>query len=96
MSNAKTGAVYQLLVYPKGAYILHMIRMMMYNAADGGDRRFKEMMTDFVQTHYNKDVSTEDFKKGVEKYMTRELNLDGNGSMDWFFNEWVYGTEMPS
>ena len=28
--------------------------------------------------------------------MTRQLDLDGNGRMDWFFNEWVYGTEMPS
>ena len=96
LSNAKTGAVYQFLVYPKGAYILHMIRMMMYNQAEGGDRQFKEMMKDFVQTYFNKDVSTEDFKQAVEKHITREMNLDGNGSMDWFFNEWVYGTEMPS
>jgi Carboxypeptidase regulatory-like domain/Peptidase family M1 domain len=96
LSNAKTGGVYQFLVYPKGAYILHMIRMMMYNQADGGDRPFKEMMKDFVQTHFNKDVSTEDFKRAVEKHMTPELNLNGDLSMDWFFNEWVYGTEMPS
>jgi len=96
LSNAKTGAVYQFLVYPKGAYILHMIRMMMYNPADGGDRQFKIMMQDFVQTNFNKDISTEDFKHAVEKHITPELNLDGNGRMDWFFNEWVYGTEMPS
>ena len=24
------------------------------------------------------------------------MNLDGNGKLDWFFNQWVYGTEMPS
>src|SRR5437879_1811142 len=24
------------------------------------------------------------------------MDLDGNHRMDWFFNEWVYGTEMPS
>ena len=23
------------------------------------------------------------------------MDLDGNGKMDWFFNEWVYGTEVP-
>ena len=28
--------------------------------------------------------------------MTREMDLDGNQRLDWFFNEWVYGTEMPS
>src|SRR4051812_28816686 len=54
------------------------------------------MMRDFVQTYYNKNVSTEDFKAMVEKHMTKEMDLDGNQRMDWFFNEYVYGTEMPS
>ena len=39
---------------------------------------------------------TEDLKQIVEKYMTKPMDLDGNGKMDWFFNEYVYGTEMPS
>jgi aminopeptidase N len=61
-----------------------------------GDQRFMAMMQDFIKTNYNKDVSTEDFKRAVEKHMTQEMNLDGNGRMDWFFNQWVYGTEVPS
>lgn len=24
------------------------------------------------------------------------MNLDGNGRMDWFFNEYVYGTDLPA
>jgi hypothetical protein len=54
------------------------------------------MMKDFIQSHYNQDVSTEDFKRSVEKHMTAEMDLDGNQRLDWFFNEWVYGIEMPS
>ena len=88
LSNAKTGAAYQFLVYPKGAFILHMIRMMMFNKGGPGDARFQVMMKDFVKTNFNRDVSTEDFKHIVEKHM--------GANMDWFFNEWVYGTEMPS
>jgi hypothetical protein len=53
-------------------------------------------MQDFIKSHYNKDVSTEDLKQTVEQHMTPLMNLDGNGRMDWFFNEYVYGTEMPS
>lgn len=96
LSNAKTQAAYQFLVYPKGAYILHMIRMMMYDHRGGGDAKFREMMTDFIKMHYNKDVSTEDFKQAVEKHMTPQMDVDKNGRMDWFFNEWVYGTEIPA
>ena len=94
LRTGKTGLAYQFLVYPKGAYILHMLRMMMSDPRNG-DKRFMAIMQDFIKSHYNEDVSTEDLKKTVEKHMTRQMDLDGNGRMDWFFNEWVYGTEMP-
>jgi len=95
LNSGKTGAIAQFLIYPKGAYILHMLRMMMFEPGKR-DQRFQAMMKDFVQTYYNKDVSTEDFKRAVEKHMTKEMDIAGNGRMDWFFNEWVYGTEIPS
>jgi hypothetical protein len=95
LSNGKTGAVYRFLIYPKGAYILQMIRMMMFEQPSG-DAQFQAMMKDFVQTYFNKDVSTEDFKRIVEKHMTGQMDVQKNGRMDWFFNEWVYGTEMPA
>ena len=93
LSNAKTRAAYQYLVYPKGAYVMHMLRMMMH---DKNDARFQAMMKEFVQTHYNRDVSTEDFKRAVEKHVTPAMDLGGNGKMDWFFDQWVYGTDVPS
>jgi len=95
LNNGKTGSVARALIYPKGAYILHMIRMMMFDK-QSGDSRFQKMMKDFIQTNFNKDISTEDFKAIVEKHITKEMDIAGNGRMDWFFNEWVYGTEMPS
>jgi aminopeptidase N len=73
-----------------------MLRQMMSDTAEGGDKQFMAMMHDFIKSHYNQDVSTEDFKQTVEKFMTKQMDLDGNGKMDWFFNEYVYGTEMPS
>jgi hypothetical protein len=96
LSSGKTYAAYQFLVYPKGAFILHMLRQMMFEPAEGGDKRFIAMMHDFIKSHYNQDVSTEDLKQTVEKFITKQMDLDGNGKMDWFFNEYVYGTEMPS
>ncbi|HWN08432.1 MAG TPA: carboxypeptidase regulatory-like domain-containing protein [Pyrinomonadaceae bacterium] len=96
LSSGKTRAAYQFLVYPKGAYILHMLRQMMKDSSQGGDKRFIAMMQDFIKSHYSQDVSTEDLKRIVEKHMTKEMDLAGNKRMDWFFDQWVYGTEMPS
>ena len=68
-----------------------MIRMMMRDNRSG-DQRFKETMQDFVKLTANKAATTEDFKAMVEKHMTRDMDLEGNHKMDWFFNEYVYGT----
>ena len=95
LNSGKTGNVARRMIYPKGAYILHMLRMMMYDRGKQ-DAAFQAMMKDFVQTHFNQDVSTEDFKKIVEKHITKDMNLTQNGKMDWFFDAWVYGTEIPS
>lgn len=95
LSTSKTGwSVYQNLVYPKGAYILHMIRMMMWTSQQG-DPPYIDMMHDFVSTYRLKVATTEDFKAMVEKHMTRQMDLEGNHTMDWFFREYVYGTDLP-
>ena len=95
LSTPRTGwSIYNNLVYPKGAYILHMIRMMMYSQRTGDDD-FRAMMHDFVDTYRLKVATTEDFKAMVEKHMTAGMDLDRNRKMDWFFNEYVYGTDLP-
>ena len=94
-NNTRTGFnVTRRLIYPKGAYVLHMIRMMMHDNRTG-DQQFKELMQDFVQAYRGRPATTEDFKAMVEKHMTREMDLEGNHKMDWFFDEYVYGTQLP-
>ncbi len=83
------------LTYAKGAYILHMIRMMMYDRQTG-DQNFKNTMHDFTSTFSGKAATTEDFKAMLEKHMTVDMQRIGNGKMDWFFDEYVYGTALPT
>jgi hypothetical protein len=95
-SNFRTGFdTTRRLIYPKGAYVLHMIRMMMRDRQKG-DQLFKEAMQDFVKTYSGKAATTEDFKAMMEKHMTPEMDVEENHRMDWFFNEYVYGTQLPS
>ncbi len=95
LATDKTGwDIYQNLVYPKGAYILQMIRMMMWQRKDG-DAEFITMMRDFASTYRLRAATTEDFKAMVEKHMTPQMDIEGNHTMDWFFLEYVYGTDLP-
>ena len=95
MNNTRTGDLARRLIYPKGAYILHMLRMMMADNRNG-DQNFKEMMRDFVKTYSGQPATTEEFKAMVEKHMTPDMKQAGDGTMGWFFDEYVYGTALPS
>ena len=77
-----------ILVYEKGAYVLEMLRTLMEDPkAPDPDARFIAMMQDYVSTYAGKNATTQDFKRIVEKHFGEP--------MDWFFNDWVYGTEIP-
>jgi aminopeptidase N len=51
-------------------------------------------MRDFVATYMNRNASTEDFERVVEKHMRPSMDM-GDHTMGWFFNQWVYGTAIP-
>ena len=77
------------LLYSKGAYVMEMLRAIMYDPRiKNPDGRFIAMMQDFVKSYADQNASTEDFRKIVEKHMGEP--------MEWFFNEWVYGTAIPT
>ncbi|HKA00552.1 MAG TPA: M1 family aminopeptidase, partial [Candidatus Solibacter sp.] len=95
LSTFRNRGGYANLVYPKGGYILHMLRSIMHDGKSG-DQKFIDMMRDFVKSRFNENASTESFKSFAEKHMTPAMDLDHNGKLDWFFNQWVYGTEIPS
>jgi len=94
LNTFKTAGAYNRMVYPKGGYVLHMLRAMMWDNKTH-DQKFIDMMHDFVKTYTHRNASSESFKAIVEKHMTAGMDMEGNHHMDWFFDEWVYGTEIP-
>lgn len=93
LASPRNARAYQLVTYPKGAYVLAMLRSLMWD--ERGDKQFVEMMHDFVASHRDQPASTESFKAIAEKHMPKSIDFNHNGRLDWFFNEWVYGTEIP-
>jgi hypothetical protein len=95
--SPRTAQAYQGVTYSKGAYVLNMLRSLMYadQASGNRDQAFIDMMHDFIESHRDIPASTESFKAIAEKHMTKQMDLRRNGRLDWFFNEWVYGTKVP-
>ena len=49
--------------------------------------RFQNMMRDFYTSFSGKKATTKDFINLVSKHFGEDMN--------WFFNQWVYGNEIP-
>ncbi|PYP40671.1 MAG: hypothetical protein DMD48_02745 [Gemmatimonadetes bacterium] len=79
---------YQLITYKKGAWVVHMLRNLLLNVRTMNEDRFQTMMSTFYETYRGKRASTVDFQRMVEKAVGQP--------MDWFFDEWVYGTAVPT
>lgn len=94
LSTWQTPYAYDAIVYSKGAYVLQMLRMTMWDRQNT-DQAFIAMMTDFAKTYAGKNPSTADFQRIVEKHATPSLRIARDGKLDWFFNQWVYGTAIP-
>ncbi len=78
---------YTTLVYTKGAYVLHMLRMILHDYNTHSDENFKRMMQHFVRAYAGRKASTHDFQELTERY----FGMD----MGWFFDQWIFGTETP-
>jgi hypothetical protein len=96
LSSSEAVDGYDTVIYDKGGLILHDLRMMLQDTQNPDrDHYFKDVMQDFCKMFDNKAASTEDFKAVVEKHMLTSMDADDNHRMDWFFNQYVYGTEIP-
>jgi len=96
LDTQRTPTAGQPIIYSKGGYVLHMLRLLMREpAAPDPDARFIALMKDYATTYAGKLATTADFQKVVERHMVPALNATGDAKMDWFFQEWVYGTELP-
>jgi aminopeptidase N len=96
--SPRSADAYQGDTYSKGAYVLLMLRSLMYDdsgASKDKDQAFIDMMHDYMDTYRDKPASTEAFKAIAEKHITKPMDLQQNGRLDWFFSEWVYGTSVP-
>lgn len=78
---------YGVIVYQKGAYIFHMIRYLMHDYDKNSDDAFADLLKDMVTKFRGKVITTEKFRALLEEHM--------DSDMGWFFDQYVYGTDIP-
>jgi hypothetical protein len=95
LANSLNPHGYETIVYKKACWVLHMLRLVLSDPQTGSDARFFQILRDFLAAYRGQAASTEDLIRFAQRYMTPASDLDRNGKLDWFFNEWVYSTGVP-
>lgn len=96
LSSSKSPNAYDVIVYLKGAWVMHMLREMLRQpSAKEPDARFAAMLRSLVVKYARTGLSTEQLQKEVEAVMTPSMDLEGGRSMEWFFDQYVRGTGIP-
>jgi hypothetical protein len=94
--SARDPGAYQRIVYGKGTWIFHMLRMMLREpAAHDPDARFTALLHDLVTDYRHRSLTNADLERAIEKVMTPSMALEEKNSMAWFFDQWVDGTGIP-
>jgi hypothetical protein len=87
VETSTTRGDFDLILYDKGAWVLQMLRNMLLDLDTMREERFIGLMREFYKTYLGKSASTDEFQAIAEKHVGEDL--------DWFFQEWVYGTAIP-
>jgi hypothetical protein len=96
LDSSKAPHDYDVLVYSKGGWVLHMLRELLRQPkAQDPDARFTLLLQTLATKYAYRALTTADLQKEVEAVMTPSMDLEGGHSMEWFFDEWVRGTGVP-
>jgi hypothetical protein len=87
-NSSTTEDDYGVIVYKKGAWVLHMLRNLLLDLDTGDETRFRTLLHDFHMAHRNGYATTAEFRAAAEAATGDDLG--------WFFAQWVYGTDVPT
>jgi hypothetical protein len=87
-ASSSAREAFNLVVYQKGAWVLHMLRVLMLDLRTVKEDNFTAGLREFYSTYAGQRASTDDFRQVMERHAGMPL--------DWFFDQWVHGTAVPT
>jgi Peptidase family M1 domain len=80
-------AAWRSITYGKGTWIIQMLRRRL------GDQRFFAMLAELTRRYDRQEISTEQFRQLAAAFLPPKSE---DPQLETFFDEWVYGTGVPS
>ena len=86
---------FDVVSYGRGAWLLHMLRSMMRDAAGGSDEPFLRALRTLRDRYQEREMTTSDFLRVMEEELPDSLRYEDSRSLEWFLESWVKGTAIP-
>ncbi|MCD6326520.1 hypothetical protein J7M28_03055 [bacterium] len=92
LGGGRLGDAYIPMIYNKGPWMVHMIRKAI------GDKNFQIFCKNLLKSMEWKNPTSSDVLDVLQAMLGKEgtQQLFGTDNMDWFFDQWLYGTGIPS
>jgi hypothetical protein len=87
LENSQEPRAWRSIIYGKGSWILQMLRRRM------GDERFFSMLRELMKRYGDQEISTEGFRELAAQFLPPKSD---DPKLEAFFEQWVYGTGIPS
>jgi hypothetical protein len=96
---------YEAILYGRGTWLFHMLRMMMKDAAaqEGGrkvqssaaEEPFVRALRKVRERYEGQPISTSELLDVFAEELPPSLRYEGKKSLDWFLEGWINGTSLP-
>jgi aminopeptidase N len=87
LENSQEPRAWRSIIYGKGSWIIQMLRRRM------GDEHFFSMLGELMTRYGGKEISTEGFRELAAQFLPPKSD---DPKLEAFFEQWVYGTGIPS
>jgi hypothetical protein len=72
----------------KGLWLIHMLRVLLFDTESLSDQKFNDFLKELIDAMTHHPITTAEVCAMAEKYF--------EGPLDWFFEPWLYGRNMPT
>ncbi|HYM13698.1 MAG TPA: M1 family aminopeptidase [Bryobacterales bacterium] len=86
LRSSRSPKAHYVIIYEKGAWVLHMLRRRM------GDEKFFTMLRELREKYEYKAVTTEEFRELAARF----AGSAPDPQLEAFFSQWVYSTGIPT
>jgi Peptidase family M1 domain len=98
LNSSRFPTGYEAISYGRGTWLFHTLRHMLLEgtgAQPGPDEPFFQALRKIRQRFEGREITTRDLQQVFEEYVPESLRYENRKSLDWFFDTWVNGKDIP-